>query len=696
MKFGLFAATSLAAIGMASAALAQDTPSEEIIVVGQKTARTLQDTQASVAVVTGADIESRGLENFRDAFRTMSNVMDADWLDAGFVIRGVNSEGLTPGGAPLASLYIDGAQQTTQGSRRGSRGLWDVQQVEVYRGPQSTLSGRASLAGAIYVETRDPTFDWDASARATYAELDTQEGAISFGGPIVDDLLAFRIAGEYQRRDSEISYPLFQGYNLYDDLIEDEYWQLRGKLLFTPTSRLRAVLSVSTAEDSPAYDDVAGPLFGFEYSDRRGDFNAPYFQEVRSGENNTGSLEISYELSDTLTLTSLSALTDSTMDRPSVNAGTPGEIYVNLGGEDETALTQEVRLNYEGEALQAVAGIYYAHEESETQNRRTTPFSGGRLDGSNSARESDNFALFGEATWRFQPRWRLVAGGRIDVLDQSITSSFFRNYDNPAFTDTSSSSASSFEETTILPKAGLIYDLAEDQTLGFTVQRGFRSGGSAIDFTGTPYTFDPEYTWNYEVSYRGQFGPTTVSANVFHTDWTDQQVELQLVPGDFTTQVIRNAGESRLDGFEVEARTRFTPELTGFASVGYLDTEFEDFNVVTLGDFSGLPFPESPEWSLSLGADWEGASGFFAGFDTKYMGRYLARDLQNAPVDELGEYWVSNLRFGYQAAAWRLTAFADNAFDEEYLTYRDVSAFGDCCATIGRGRVAGVTLQVSY
>lgn len=89
----------------------------------------------------------------------MANVMDGDWADAGFIIRGVSSEGLVPGSAPLATLYIDGVQQTVRGARRGARGLFDVEQVEVYRGPQSTLSGRAAMAGAIYIKTKDPTFE---------------------------------------------------------------------------------------------------------------------------------------------------------------------------------------------------------------------------------------------------------------------------------------------------------------------------------------------------------------------------------------------------------------------------------------------------------------------------------------------------------------------------------------------------------
>ncbi len=124
----------------------------EITVYGARTTQTLDDVTASVGIVTDDEIERRALRGFRDSFRLLGNVRDADWTDAGFVLRGISSEGLTPGGTPLASYYVDGIQQTIQVTRRGSRGLWDTEQVEVYRGPQSTL------AGAIYVKTKDRSF----------------------------------------------------------------------------------------------------------------------------------------------------------------------------------------------------------------------------------------------------------------------------------------------------------------------------------------------------------------------------------------------------------------------------------------------------------------------------------------------------------------------------------------------------------
>jgi len=154
-----------------------------ITVYGARTTQTLNDVTSSVGIVTGETIEERQVRSFRDSFRLMANVRDSDFNDAGFVIRGINSEGLTPGGAPVASLYVDGIQQTVQGARRGARGLWDVEQVEVYRGPQSTLAGRAALAGAIYVKTKDPTNKFEVGGRALTAPPPSTPGRARGASP---------------------------------------------------------------------------------------------------------------------------------------------------------------------------------------------------------------------------------------------------------------------------------------------------------------------------------------------------------------------------------------------------------------------------------------------------------------------------------------------------------------------------------
>ncbi|MEM7707287.1 MAG: TonB-dependent receptor [Pseudomonadota bacterium] len=688
----------LLALFTVDGAVAQDDGTlDEIVVYGEKSAKTLQDTQASVAVITADDIVQRDIQSFRDAFRLFGNVIDADWADAGFVIRGVNSEGLTPGGQPLAAIYLDGAQQTVQGARRGGRGLWDVQQVEVYRGPQSTLSGRASLAGAIYVRSKDPTQEWDFRARITGGSDDNREGAIAFGGPI-NDILSFRIAAEYQSRESDLNYPGYERFVRFDNFIEDEYKNIRGKLL-ADFGDTRALLTISTAEDSPLYDDIAGPGLGFEYSERRGDLNAslPFFQENREADNDTASLEITHDMGGPLTFTSLTSYNQTDLEVPSINEGTPGEVFTTLGFDDQELITQEFRLNSDGER-NWVAGFYYSQEDTTSFRRRSTFFGGGREDVSNQTFDLKNYALFGEINWPFARDWTAVVGGRIDRVETDADISFSRDNFNPEAADIFVTGRSEANETNFLPKVGVEWEFADDRSLGLTVQRGFRIGGAGVDSVdGTPFEFDAEYTWTTELAYRSVIadGRATLNANVFYTDWEDQQVEVQLVPGDFTSAVTLNAGESSLYGAELESQITFSDSLTGFVSLGLLNTEFDSF-VSTAGDFTGLDFPESPDLTLAFGLDYNHNSGFFTGFDAKHVSEYLARDLQNAPVDEVGDYFVVNLRAGYRNDRWTLTVFADNAFDEEYFVYRDVIGDFDCCASLGLRRLTGATLTFNY
>lgn len=662
-------------------------------VYGAKTTTSLDDTLASVGVVTEEEIEKRQIGSFREAFRTMGNVMDGDWTDAGFVIRGINSEGLTPGGAPLASVYVDGAQQTVQGARRGARGLWDVQQVEVYRGPQSTLSGRTALAGAVYVKTKDPVFEREAKVQSTIGTMGTVGGAFMGNTPVLDDQIALRISGEYETSENDINYPDYESFDRYDEFSEDEYYQLRGKLLVQPNAMpdTSGLLTYSFSHDSPNVLDVAGPGLGFDYGDKRGDFNLPVFSEARTAETHNLSFELTHDVNSALTFTSLTTYSGTDLNRPSVNEGTAGETNITRGTQEQYIATQEFRANYKAGRWAGVLGAYLAKEESDVGYERPDYF--GRSDVSATTSDALNAALFGEATYEFVPTWKALAGGRIDYTEETNDTFFSRN--GVAVTDQSTS----FDDTVFLPKVGLIKDLAPGHTLGFTVQQGFRSGGAGVQSsTGEAYTFDAEKAWTYEASYKGSFldGRLRTSANVFFMDWSDQQVEVQEDPNDFNSSRVTNAASSTTKGFELEGSYLFTPGFTTFASIGYVETEFEEFEDVSLGDLSGMPFPEAPEWNLAIGGFYEHKSGFFAGADAKYVSEYLSR-LDFAPHEYVDGYWVANAQVGYQIGGLRLTVFAENLFDEEYFVYESKDTSGQSvAATLGAGRVVGVTASLKF
>jgi outer membrane receptor protein involved in Fe transport len=669
-----------------------------ILITGEKIERDLQQTTSSVAVVSAYQIEQARLQTLPDTFRMMANVRDADWADSGYIIRGINSEGVGgPAGRPLATVYVDGVAQTMQGARRGALGLWDVEQVEVLRGPQSTVSGRNALAGAIRIESKDPTYHWEGAARGTAGSLDTRGYAAMISGPLVEDRLAFRLAAERSHADGGIDYPFFDGMPRLDEREDDDYWQVRGKLLFQPHGEdgVRVLLSHSRSYDSPAYADVDGPSGGVGYFDREwGHQSDALFSEARSTLNHNTALEITQPLGEGLTLTSLTTHVKTETSRPSVDLGTTGDI-------DEREIAQELRLNWDDTRYSAVAGLYINSGEERTWRHQQRSWeSYQRRDRSSS--DVDNYALFGEMNWHLTEQWTLIGGLRYDYEKQDYHSVSQRVDRATGALVRNSGSGGDTHYDAWLPKLGVQYQIDPQQNVGFVVQRAYRGGGTATNFLiNEVYDYDPEYAWNYELSYRSLWadGRVRLNANLFRLDWEDQQVNVPQVPGDFTSDVVVNAGESNVTGFEVELGLQPATGLDVFASVGLAKTEFEEFSFVQNGvalDLAGEPFPQAPEWTAALGADYQHGSGWFIGGDLKYTGTTTSRSqLEGAAKDRLPVYTLLNLRTGYAGDQWRVTLWANNVTDEEYVLYR-YDEPGYQLATVGRERVVGSTLDINF
>lgn len=667
---------------------------EALTIYGARDATTLDDTSASVAVVTSEAIETAQIRSVRDSFRRMANVMDADWVNGGFIIRGVNSEGFDSSGALVGSIYVDGVVQTPDGARRGASGLWDVEQVEVYRGPQSTLSGRAALAGAIYVKTKDPTFDKEVIVSGTVGTDDLVGTAFVINAPIVENQIAMRISGAFERSKSDINYPTLTGFDRYDDLTTDLYYNIRGKLLFEPTEMpdTRAVLHYSFSHDAPLDRDVGGPGIGWDWNENRGDINSPDYTEPRWTRVHNAGLEVTHDFSDTLRLTSLTGLTHSHTDRSSVNAGTPGETFFLVGDRDDFLASQEVRLNYDGDRWSWVGGVYGSYDTYDNYTDRTS--SHPRNVFSRTRQNTTNVAAFGEATYEFVPTWKLTAGGRIDYTTQKVRD--FSDRAQPPGTPRVivSDFTAQHEETNFLPKIGLSKDLTEDHTIGVVYSQGFRTGGGKFDRQiNEPYSYAPEKSSNYEAFYKGSFldGLLTLNANVFYTDFSDQQVEIVTDPTNYYTRTF-NAASSRSYGFEIEPSIQVNDNFRAFASLGYLNTRFDQFSTPYLGDLAGMPFPEAPEWSFAVGGTYIFDNGVYIGGDLKYVSSSMARLSFTPPLDFLEPRTIVNLQAGYRTDSWEINVYAENLLDERYFTYYDNDAYG----TIGEGRRIGLNVKAKF
>ena len=567
--------TTVLATGLGTGARAQEADPapvqglllEPVILHGDRTGATLGETRDSVAVISGDPVNAPAAATLRDAFRRAANVSAGDWTESGFIIRGINSEGLVPGGAgaPLASLYIDGVQQTTDGTRRGARGLFDAEQLEIYRGPQSTLSGRAALAGAMYLRTKDPEFARSGAAQVTLGSDEHRQIGLAFGDALSENL-AYRVSGEWSKKKSDLNFPSYERFDRYDDFVHDEYYTIRGKLLWLPAGddATRVLFSYSHSYDSPDYNDIAGPNWSSGapgYSARRGDIwgalvpdyyrslgltELPAFQESRSAKVDSFGIEATHEIDANLTFTSQTGFARSVTERPSINQGTPGEVLVTAGEFTQRTLSQEFRLNYETAGLKWVAGLYGAWLDNDAW-RDSTLMS---FDQSRNSTDIANLAAFGEATWEFAPGWSLIAGGRIDWIKQDQDAFYAVN--GVVTSDTSSR----FEDTVVLPKIGLRYDISDLQSVSLTYQEGYRPGGAGVRSSdGSVYDYDAEYAKTLELAWRGRFleDRLTLAANLFYQDWDDQQIEVMAIPGDYSSAFIGNAGKSESRGAEFEA-----------------------------------------------------------------------------------------------------------------------------------------------
>lgn len=362
--------SAMALLAMGAGAHAQD-DDDVILVYGEKVVRSVQETTTSVDVVSSQDIEDLNIIDLEDALRRVGNagfVTVGNGRNEQFTLRGVQSQGVTGGtNTPVAQLYIDGAVVPNQAAGAAISNAWDVQQIEVLRGAQSTVQGRNSLIGAIVVETVDPTneFDWDAQVR--YGEYDTYDVAGAIGGPIIKDQLLFRISGQYAESNGFVERP--DG----SDADEEETTLLRGKLVFTPNAipDLRAEFSAIYTDETDGSALVDGDNPGRRVSSQD-------IATVTERELNLYSLNLSYALSDAVDLVSLTTYskleTDEVADFDGLGAFPFPVSPMRMDVRDQTDFQEELRVLYETERLSGLFGVLYAERKADDKTSVTQVF----------------------------------------------------------------------------------------------------------------------------------------------------------------------------------------------------------------------------------------------------------------------------------------------------------------------------------
>ena len=732
----------------------------EIVVTGMKFDRSLQDTPESVKVFTAEDIDRQNLVNVYDLIDRTAN-LSSTFANSGFNIRGISNTNVSGYGfGDLATVYLDGSPLPSEAAGGGPLDLWDLDQVEILRGPQSTLQGRNALAGAIILKTADPSFDWRGKARAMITDADGERRfAAAVGGPIVDDVLAFRVAGELARGDGLIKNRATGGN--YAKTSSDV---VRAKLLLTPAGADGLQVKASYLYDRHFGNDGRGYVF----SDVPGAWDNRYVEANRPTFTRTSTdlftFDLSLPLSDIFTLSSVSTYnhlkTFSTYDG---ELRFDDEAYGDFATDQKIA-SQELRLTFDTGTLQGLIGGYYSRlKNPDTDSNSTfsldpdtdlglTPRVASSLEndfgldpatalataqavrGVYPARvfisstqkysvDVETMALFGDASFEVTPGVKLLAGFRYDRERQKVANDNLVALNTPlpdpadyAFNPTfafivqtvngllmqdvlNASSTSPETKTTyqaFLPKGGISFEFSPDKTLSAIVQRGYRSGGSAVNpGRARTYSYDPEYTWNYELSLRTQWldRRLTLNANGFYIDWKDQQVYVQLSENvyDYETQ---NAGSSRVWGFEVESDFDITDRLNIYGSVGYSNSKFLDFQASAgqVLDLSGFQFANAPRWTWAAGMDWRHPSGISANVNVNYRGAQFQGIRDQSMGRDVPSRTLVNAKIGWSNDNLGAYLIATNIFDDRYFDYQYDNG-GRMQALFGEPRMIGLSFE---
>lgn len=631
-----------------------------VVISGELIERDVQDSRTSVVVLDGEDVESGVSTDFSEVLERTPGITN---LGAGIAIRGILESPNGVSGERTINVQVDGA--TFGASTRLNStdfSTWDLEQVEILRGPQSTQTGRNALAGAIVVRSRDPEYFQEARVKLGYASFDTGQAAIALNTPLIEDRLALRFSYDRTVTDGEITNPN----PTVDNFDSDRRTSARLGLRWDPTDRLSAVLKFShlkLTEGSKVVNTATLPDYinTFDNPDRED-------QEL-----NSVNLRVTYDINSAWRLVSSTSFSDFDSLGVFDFDFSPLPLATASFTGDSEWFEQEFTLNYTTDRTSAVLGAYYYSEISETIGDIPSIGISTTLE-----EDIENYAIFGEIEHAFNDRWSGIAGFRYDVEEGTVDQvDVAGGFPIP--------SSSDFKFDAFLPKVGVVYSFDETKSLGLIYQRGYRSGGVAINRLAQTNEFNPEFTDNLELSFRSEFynGNLIVNANAFYTDWTDRQVRVNNPPtfADPNDTSIVNIGSSERYGFELDIRAQPTANLSLFGGLAYA----EDETIVPRVDPATLltrnVLTNSDETTAAFGGRYDFDNNWYINGSINYTD----------PVIGGSERTLVDLQVGVRRNNWNAYVFATNLFDEEYTLLTE-----PITAVRGSSRRVGFVLESTF
>ena len=723
LRRAVLATSALSMVGVAPPIFAQeagatDAGDDEIIVTARRRDERLIDVPVAITAYSGDALAKAGAIDITDIGQTTPNttleVSRGTNSTLSAFIRGVGQQDPVSGFEQGVGLYLDDVYLNRP--QAAVLDIYDVERIEVLRGPQGTLYGRNTIGGAVKYVTKPLPQDVSLKIKGTLGTYDQADLIVTASAPI-GDLLRVGVSGARLSRGG-FGDNLTTGLENYNK----DVWAGRGTIELggygepvlirisgdytkdksAPRGGHRLIPSLATA--APVLDDVF---------DSRGALNDPK-QEIES----YGlAMNVTAELSDTLTLRSISAwrkdssATPIDFDAlPAVDVDVPGFYY-------NEQISQEFQLLYEGDRLKGLLGFYYLDATADTlfDVRIFNTFAG--LTAFTEADvDTTTFAVFGDATFDFTDQLSLSVGGRYtwDKREASILRQNYLGGGSPVFggagvpfgaPGTDFEGSRKFNKFT--PRASLSFKPTPDHTLYASYSQGFKGGGfdprgvgvNAPDTDGNGVrsddeiaaflSFRPEKVESYELGYKGSLldGAVNIALAGFYADYTDVQI-----PGSVACSVgglpsfcgvVSNAGKATFKGIEFEGRARLGEDLaatgdrlTLSTALGYIDADYKEY----VSNIGGVPtdvadFREvqnTPKWTASGTLAYAtpiGDGDLSLGTTLSYRSKTYQFEIPNPYIDQKG-FAMLDASIVYTAPddRWSIGLFGKNLTDKEYKT----------------------------
>lgn len=658
--------------------------SSDIVVTGERVSRSKHQTATSVAIETGESIEAQASpDRIEQLLEAIPNVQLGSGGE-GPTIRGQDSTGVVrdlpaflSGTRPRTTVSIDGRSATYYELAFGLTSLWDVDRVEVFRSPQTTTQGRNSIGGAIFVETKDPAFDWEGKARLLSGNHETRQASVVVSGPIVDEQLAFRLSGDLRRsRTASRLTSTAVGINAN----RDDFELVRLKLLARPRTLSDVGIDLTYSHGRSQMPQIEGVRAPFE--DRR-DPNATYGIFAITVDSLTG--RFLYEHAD-----DFEARTTLSFGKADIRRHAPsgfGEADI-----DTTDLSVEPVFVWRfagGASL--TGGLHFTRATLDQFIDLAVQV---QVQGSGVFDDVQNsLGAFGEAALPLAPTLSLTAGIRYQRDRQvrqggltgkaiSLPLDYRRKFEG------------------LLPKISVAWDMTPDLRLGVLAQRASNPGGININTNRARLEpFDAERLWDFEVFIRSRLdeGRLVLSANAFHYEMRDAQrtqtvAVLQPDGRVATSSQVDNAPRAWTKGLELEVDWRLGDRIHLRGAIGLLDTRVTR-TLDKTDPISGKQFQRSPHFSGSASLVWNPSPMVMISGQVRGNSSYYSDDLESAERRIAGSTIV-DAKGSWTVGRATLFGYVRNLFDEFHLTYLFQSTTG--LATAGEPREFGLGIEALF